>query len=102
MKHTLTQDDKELAAAGYGHLEETKAGVEQANVDIQEHRVPLANLGETLVTSIDTKDPGSSHGLTAAEAAARLQQDGPNILTPPHKRSPFRQVSTFFSLSNVV
>ncbi|KAJ7272951.1 aminophospholipid-transporting P-type ATPase [Mycena rebaudengoi] len=101
-EHTLTQDDKELAAAGYGHLEETKAGVEQANVDIQEHRVPLANLGETLVTSIDTKDPGSSHGLTAAEAAARLQQDGPNILTPPHKRSPFRQFNVLLIFAGIL
>ncbi|KAJ6606312.1 aminophospholipid-transporting P-type ATPase [Mycena vulgaris] len=85
LKHTLTQDDKELAAAGYGHLEEKKAGLEQTNVDIQEHRVPLADLGETMSTSIDTKDPGASHGLTAAEAAARLQRDGPNILTPAEK-----------------
>jgi sodium/potassium-transporting ATPase subunit alpha len=95
LKHTLTQDDKELAAAGYGHLADKnkKAGIEEANVDIHEHKVPLANLGETLSTSIDPKDPGASHGLTAAEALARLQRDGPNILTPPKKRSPFRQVS---------
>jgi sodium/potassium-transporting ATPase subunit alpha len=93
LKHTLTQDEKELAAAGYGHLDEKKkAGVEEANVDITEHRVPLSSLGDTLKTSINTKDPGSSHGLTAAEAAARLQRDGPNILTPPKKRSPLRQV----------
>ncbi|KAJ7491121.1 aminophospholipid-transporting P-type ATPase [Mycena latifolia] len=101
--HTLTQDDKDLAAAGYGHLEEKKAGVEQANVDIQEHRVPLANLGETMGTSIDTKDPGGSHGLTAAEAAARLQRDGPNILTPPKKRSPLRQyIDRLMTMFNIL
>jgi sodium/potassium-transporting ATPase subunit alpha len=94
LKHTLTQDDKELAAAGYDHLEEKKkTGAGETNVDITEHSVPLASLGETLKTSIDTKDPGNSHGLTAAEAAARLARDGPNLLTPPKKRSPLRQVS---------
>ncbi|KAJ7651867.1 aminophospholipid-transporting P-type ATPase [Mycena rosella] len=101
--HTLTQDDKELAAAGYGHLDEKKAGVEEANVDIQEHRVPLASLGETMDTSINTKDPGDSHGLTAVEAAARLQRDGPNILTPPKKRSPFRQyIDRLMTMFNIL
>ncbi|KAJ7885400.1 aminophospholipid-transporting P-type ATPase [Mycena leptocephala] len=104
LKHTLTQDEKELAAAGYGHLDEKKkAGVEEANVDITEHRVPLSSLGDTLKTSINTKDPGSSHGLTAAEAAARLQRDGPNILTPPKKRSPLRQyIDRLMTMFNVL
>ncbi|KAF7353783.1 Cation-ATPase-N domain-containing protein [Mycena venus] len=97
-------DDKELAAAGYDHLEEKKkAGAEDANVDITEHRVPLSSLGDTLKTSIDTKDPESSHGLTAAEAAARLQRDGPNILTPPKKRSPLRQyIDRLLTMFNVL
>ncbi|KAF7359150.1 Cation-ATPase-N domain-containing protein [Mycena sanguinolenta] len=86
LKHTLTQEDKELAAAGYDHLEEKKkSAAEESNVDISEHRIPLIDLGESLKTSINTKDPGSSHGLTAAEAASRLARDGPNILTPPKK-----------------
>ncbi|KAJ7144913.1 aminophospholipid-transporting P-type ATPase [Mycena crocata] len=103
LKHTLTQDDKELAAAGYGHLEEKKAGVEHANFDIQEHRVALISLGDTLGTSIDPKDPEASHGLTAAEAAARLQRDGPNILTPPKKRSPLRQyIDRLMTMFNVL
>ncbi|KAJ7684458.1 aminophospholipid-transporting P-type ATPase [Mycena polygramma] len=104
LKHTLTQDDKELAAAGYDHLEEKKkAGVEEANVDITEHRVPLSALGEHMKTSINTKDPGESHGLTAAEAATRLQRDGPNILTPPKKRSPLRQyIDRLLTMFNVL
>ncbi|KAF8191565.1 aminophospholipid-transporting P-type ATPase [Mycena galopus ATCC 62051] len=104
LKHTLTQDDKELAAAGYEHLEEKKkSAAEESNVDITEHSIPLASLGETLKTSIDTKDPGSSLGLTTAEAAARLARDGPNVLTPPKKRSPLRQViSTLFAVFNIL
>ncbi|KAJ7494483.1 aminophospholipid-transporting P-type ATPase [Mycena galericulata] len=102
LKHTLTQDDKELAAAGYGHLEEKKA-VTEANVDIIEHRVPLSNLADTMATSIDVKDPGSSYGLTAAEAADRLKRDGPNILTPPKKRSPLRQyIDRLLTMFNIL
>ncbi|KAJ7067761.1 aminophospholipid-transporting P-type ATPase [Mycena belliarum] len=103
LKHTLTQDDKELAAAGYGHLEEKKAGEDHTHVDIKEHRLPLSDLGETMATSIDTKDPGASYGLTAAEAAARLQRDGPNILTPPKKRSAFRQyIDRLMTMFNIL
>ncbi|KAJ6546853.1 aminophospholipid-transporting P-type ATPase [Mycena capillaripes] len=104
LKHTLTQDDKELAAAGYGHLEEKKkAGVEEANVDITEHRIPLSSLGASMNTSIDTKEPEGSQGLTAAEAAARLQRDGPNILTPPKKRSPLRQyIDRLMTMFNIL
>jgi sodium/potassium-transporting ATPase subunit alpha len=94
LKHTLTQDDKELAAAGYGHLEAKKASVDQAHVDIHEHRLPLSSLEDTMTTSIDPKNPEASHGLNLAEAAARLQRDGPNVLTPLKKRSPFRQASS--------
>ncbi|KAJ7915024.1 aminophospholipid-transporting P-type ATPase [Mycena leptocephala] len=96
LKHTLTQDDKELAAAGYGHLEAKKASVDQAHVDIHEHRLPLSSLGDTMTTSIDPKNPEASHGLNLAEAAARLQRDGPNVLTPLKKRSPFRQASSAY------
>ncbi|KAJ6583163.1 aminophospholipid-transporting P-type ATPase [Mycena vulgaris] len=103
LKHTLTQDDKELAAAGYGHLEEKKASVDQAHVDIHEHRLPLTSLGDTMATSIDPKDPGASHGLTPAEAAARLQRDGPNVLTPLKKRSPFRQyIDRLLTMFNIL
>ncbi|KAJ7443357.1 E1-E2 ATPase-domain-containing protein [Mycena galericulata] len=102
LKHTLTQDDKELAAAGYGHLEEKKA-VTEANVDIIEHRVPLSNLADTMATSIDVKDPGSSYVLTAAEAADRLKRDGPNILTPPKKCSPLRQyIDRLLTMFNIL
>ncbi|KAJ6500696.1 aminophospholipid-transporting P-type ATPase [Mycena sanguinolenta] len=104
LKHTLTHEDKELAAAGYDHLEEKKkSAAEESNVDISEHHIPLVDLGETLKTSIDTKDPDGSHGLTAAEAAARLARDGPNILTPPKKRSPLRQyIDRLLTMFNIL
>lgn len=35
----------------------------------------------------------TAQGLTEPEAAARLAKDGPNVLTPPKKKSAFRKVS---------
>ena len=98
MKKTLTQEEKDLAAAGYGHLEEQKARQAEkdsdlGNVDITEHNIPLLELDEKLRTSIDTKDPGNSNGLTSEEAQKRLAENGPNVLTPPKKKSALRKVS---------
>lgn len=97
MKRNLTQEDRELAAAGYEHLEAEKIGkaVQDSNinaVDIEEHHLPFSRLEEALATSVDTKDPGQSHGLTSAEAQARLDKNGPNVLTPPVKKSALRKV----------
>ncbi|KAF7298406.1 Cation-ATPase-N domain-containing protein [Mycena kentingensis (nom. inval.)] len=104
LKHTLTQDEKDLAAAGYEHLEQKKkAEDDKTSVDITEHTIPLRELGSALSTSINVKDPGSSEGLTADEAAARLKRDGPNILTPPKKRSPLRQyIDRLLTMFNVL
>lgn len=94
MKRTITQDEKDLAAAGYEHLDATakQRKLDEANLDIQEHKLPLDALSDTFKTSFNTKDPGHSIGLTAGEAATRLQQDGPNVLTPPPKKSALRKV----------
>jgi sodium/potassium-transporting ATPase subunit alpha len=95
IKRELTQEDRELAAAGYEHLEENKAKKENSdinNVDIQEHRLSFKELGIAHNTSFDTKDPAQSAGLTSEDAKARLAHDGPNILTPPKKKSALRKV----------
>jgi sodium/potassium-transporting ATPase subunit alpha len=97
IKRQMTQEDKELAAAGYEHLEEQKAKSEKAtkldqDVDLTEYRLPIADLGEALKTSIDIKEPSRSNGLTPEEATARLARDGRNVLTPPKKKSAFRKV----------
>ncbi|KAG6917021.1 hypothetical protein DXG01_004147 [Tephrocybe rancida] len=96
MHRSMTQEDKELSAAGYEHLEAQKikvgAPADASNVDIQEHRLPFSKIEEALQTSIDAKDPGGSYGLTAAEAQVRLQRDGRNVLTPPKKKSAFRKI----------
>jgi sodium/potassium-transporting ATPase subunit alpha len=92
MKREITQEGRELAAAGYEHLEEQKAktGPDAAkleHVDINEHHLPLPALERALHTDFDAKDAGSSPGLTSEEAKVRLTRDGPNILTPPKKKS---------------
>ncbi|KAK7037531.1 hypothetical protein VNI00_011023 [Paramarasmius palmivorus] len=111
VKRTLTQEDRDLAAAGYEHLEEQKTKKSQkesdlGNVDIHEHTIPIDLLGEKLETSIDTKDPAQSYGLTAAEAKARLANNGPNVLTPPKKKSALRKyfdrLMTMFNILLIV
>ncbi|KAG5717870.1 Sodium/potassium-transporting ATPase subunit alpha-3 [Termitomyces sp. T112] len=96
LHRSMTQEDKELSAAGYEHLEaqKIKSGTPTsgAEVDIQEHQLPFLKIEETLHTSIDTKDAANSYGLSTTEAQARLQRDGPNILTPPKKKSALRKV----------
>ena len=103
MKRTITQEDKELAAAGYEHLDASakQRKLEEANLDIQEHKLPLDAMADTFKTNFNTKDPGHSLGLTAAEAGRRLQQDGANVLTPPPKKSALRKVCFTTSGSHV-
>ncbi|KAG6860192.1 hypothetical protein C0995_014560 [Termitomyces sp. Mi166 len=97
MHRSMTQEDKELSAAGYEHLEAQKiksmTPASDGNFDIQEHHLPFLKIEETLHTSIDTKDAANSYGLTTGEAQARFQRDGPNILTPPSKKSAFRKAN---------
>jgi sodium/potassium-transporting ATPase subunit alpha len=96
MKREVTQEARELAAAGYEHLEEkSKRGGQDAkleHVDIIEHQLSFPALEKTLVTSFESKDAGSSLGLTAEEAKLRLARDGRNVLTPPKKKSALRMV----------
>ena len=94
---------EEFGEAGYEHLEaaKNKSGsattATLANVDIQEHRLPSTKLNTTFQTSINTKDPAQSFGLSSEEAGIRLRRYGRNILTPPKKKSGFRKVQTIFS-----
>ncbi|KAI0355099.1 aminophospholipid-transporting P-type ATPase [Trametes cingulata] len=93
----MTKEEKELAEAGYEHLAQQKTHGEKGGeaeldkVDIQEHQLPFKELESELDTSFDPKDPGQSAGLSSGEAKARLTRDGPNILTPPKKKSALRK-----------
>lgn len=94
MKRSITQEERELAAAGYDHLQRPKGSKEadDGERDILEHRLPIETLLVELQTSFDIKDPGRSTGLKADEAHTRIQRDGPNVLTPPKKKSGLRKV----------
>jgi hypothetical protein len=50
-----------------------------------DHLYDLPGLAAAFETSVNVAEPKKSRGLTAAEAAARLARDGPNVLTPPKK-----------------
>jgi sodium/potassium-transporting ATPase subunit alpha len=107
MKRELTVEDRELAAAGYEHLQDQKAkkGTDASkleHVDIHEHQLSFDELQKKLDTSIDTKDASKSTGLTANDASTRLARDGRNILTPPKKKSALRRyfdcLTTMFNI----
>jgi sodium/potassium-transporting ATPase subunit alpha len=106
MKRELTMEDRELAAAGYEHLEDQKAkkGTDASkleHVDIHEHELSFDDLQRQLNTSIDTNDASKSSGLSASEASTRLARDGRNILTPPKKKSALRKVRLVYSGSKI-
>lgn len=107
MKRNLTQEDRELAAAGYHHLDtkQTKTGPEQkeTRVDIHEHSLPFCDLEKVLNTSLDLKDAARSSGLSEEEAKERLSRDGPNMLTPPKKKSALRTfLERLFTMFNIL
>jgi len=105
MKKTLTQEEKDLAAAGYEDKKARKAEKESdiGQVDITEHATSLSEMNDKLNTSVDVKDPGNSTGLTGDEAKRRLEQNGPNVLTPPKKKSALRKyIDRLFSMFNVI
>jgi sodium/potassium-transporting ATPase subunit alpha len=95
MRRQLTQEEARLAAAGYEHLTKEKTGPENVkfgDVDITEHSLPIHEVEGLLNTSFNWTDPAQSRGLSAVEAEARLQRDGPNALTPPKKKSALQMV----------
>ena len=101
---TITKEEKELAAAGYGHLDTPKDPKtdKEAHVDIHEHSLSFDGLTNELKTNFDLKDPGHSFGLTSDDAKERLARDGPNMLTPPKKKSALRKVSSCLKLSPTI
>lgn len=95
----MTQEDKELAAAGYDHLDHAKKEAEKegdegklGSVDITEHGLPIEEVLRALGTNFEVKDPAASLGLTVAEAEERLKRDGANALTPPKKKTALQKV----------
>lgn len=95
----MTQEDKELAAAGYDHLDHAKKengkkgeDGKLGNVDITEHGLPIEEVARVLGASFEMKDPAASLGLTVGEAGERLKRDGPNALTPPKKKTALQKV----------
>jgi sodium/potassium-transporting ATPase subunit alpha len=98
---SITREEKELAAAGYDHLSTPKdpKADKETNIDIHEHNLSFDGLTNELKTNFDLKDPGHSFGLTSDEAKVRLARDGPNMLTPPKKKSALRKVCFCLKLS---
>lgn len=97
MKRSVTQEEQDLAAAGYEHLEQQKLqqvkGAGAHDADLHEHSISLSALATELRTAFDSKDPSRSAGLTTDDAQQRILTDGENVLTPPRKKSALRKAS---------
>ncbi|KAI0035024.1 aminophospholipid-transporting P-type ATPase [Vararia minispora EC-137] len=105
----MTQEEVQLAEAGYEHLQQEKAakvkedGAVDKDIDIVEHKLSLTELAVVLKTSFEAKHPGSSYGLTVEDAAARLKADGPNMLTPPKKKSALQKyIDCLLTMFNII
>ncbi|KAG9294975.1 hypothetical protein G9A89_017769 [Geosiphon pyriformis] len=57
------------------------------NVDIDEHLLPIEQVAERYKIILNMAKPSESRGLDANQAATLLIRNGPNILTPPKKKS---------------
>ncbi|TFK25780.1 aminophospholipid-transporting P-type ATPase [Coprinopsis marcescibilis] len=109
LKKSLTQEEMDLAAAGYDHIEQQKHGKAEsasgahAAVELHEHKLPLIHLQGELKTSFDSEDPSRSLGLAIDEAQIRFQRDGANVLTPPKKKSALRKfLERLFTMFNLL
>ncbi|KAI0255351.1 aminophospholipid-transporting P-type ATPase [Lactifluus subvellereus] len=106
MRRQMTQEEIQLAAAGYEHLTKDRPAVEDSklgDVDITEHSRPIQEIESLLSTSFNWVDPAQSSGLTTVEAEERLKRDGPNALTPPKKKSALQKyIDCLKSLFNII
>eukprot|EP00842_Homolaphlyctis_polyrhiza_P003646 jgi/Hompol1/4282/HPOL_007105-RA len=70
-----------------GHGPDAGQKVDQ-KVDLDEHLISIEDIQARYGVKLDTTKPVNSQGLSAAEAAKRLAENGPNQLSPPKKRHP--------------
>lgn len=100
MSTEITSSKPDVEAGVAGKPEEKK---KLGNVDIDEHMLPIEEVCERYGTQVNQPRAVESQGLAAAEIAARLARDGPNILSPPKRISPFIQYLIILSdLFNVL
>jgi len=76
---------------------------EAKNVDITEHLEDISVVAERYKTGINLAKPAESKGLDSSIADQRLHENGPNILTPPKKKSALvRYLESLASLFNLL
>ncbi|TAQ90786.1 hypothetical protein B7494_g891 [Chlorociboria aeruginascens] len=84
------------------HRLKTEKEEEKKHVNIDEHLMSHQDVAERYKTIINMDKPDESFGLTTQRAEQRLDEHGPNILTPPKKRHPFLKyldcLSSLFNL----
>ncbi|KAJ3212088.1 hypothetical protein HDU82_003855 [Entophlyctis luteolus] len=79
---TSTKDATKLAIVSSSSISPASRRV------FDDHLLDFAAIQQRYSTSFNPACPLESHGLSASEAIKRLQENGPNVLTPPKKKSP--------------
>ncbi|KAJ3283717.1 hypothetical protein HK104_010251 [Borealophlyctis nickersoniae] len=70
---------------------ESKPKTQEKKLDVVEHMMTIEELQKKYSVSVDTAKAAASAGLSSADAAKRLQENGPNQLSPPKKKHPIVQ-----------
>ncbi|KAJ3237801.1 hypothetical protein HDU81_008904 [Chytriomyces hyalinus] len=73
------------AASGPG-ADAHKKEKDSKSINLTEHLLSIPEVAAKYAVSVNEEKASESRGLTAAEAAKRLAENGPNALTPPSKR----------------
>ncbi|KAG0303871.1 hypothetical protein BGZ98_006184 [Dissophora globulifera] len=85
------------------HSNDKKRVVKDKQLDITEHLFPVEEISTRYAVSIDIDSASNSNGLDSTVAAQRLQENGPNILSPPKQISPLMKfIHCLTSLFNLL
>jgi Cation transporter/ATPase, N-terminus len=79
----IRRGKKRKAAAAAGKPKGAERAAVGKEYTADEHRLTFQELAERYQTNINFDAPAKSLGLTSEEAAKRLKEDGPNMLSPP-------------------
>ncbi|KAI9345029.1 hypothetical protein BDR26DRAFT_818675 [Obelidium mucronatum] len=82
----ITFAEPKTGDASHATIVDTDVPKKGKALSVTEHLMTISEVATKYNVSIDASKPQDSQGLTAAEAAKRLAENGPNQLTPPKKR----------------
>ncbi|RIA83725.1 hypothetical protein C1645_833339 [Glomus cerebriforme] len=92
---------EESATSSSPNKKEPKA--KEKNIDIDEHLHTPEEISERYHVDINTYKAADSRGLSNNQAKKLLEENGPNVLTPPKKKHPFvKYLECLLTLFNIL